>query len=342
MPLIQNPIHRRPEGFYPSELLDLKLFFYLRVSLGLIFMVTCLNIQARPFDPATLDYRVTFKDKQINWREFAFFVLPGEETELSVQLPTPRPIQLEVEAGELKAISAERWRWRAPTAGPSQLKIVVRPEHMPPLTLHVLVMVPAEKVKNGYLNGYRVGAYPEKPLRGNPIYHPPTGLIEVHRDMLGLRVSPHFTLGQFLCKQQPDHWPKYLVLRESLVVKLEIILAEVNRRGIRTDSFHVMSGHRTPWYNQAIGNGLYSRHVWGGAADIFIDTNGDGRMDDLNRDGRIDMGDAQVLLEIVEDIHQIPRYQRLHGGLGLYGPRPHRGPFVHVDARGFEARWTIP
>jgi hypothetical protein len=82
--------------------------------------------------------------------------------------------------------------------------------------------------------------------------------------------------------------------------------------------------------------------VWGGAADIFIDTNGSGRMDDLNGDGRIDMRDAQVLLGIVEDVHKIPRFQRFHGGLGLYGPRAHRGPFVHVDARGFEARWTIP
>lgn len=24
---------------------------------------------------------------------------------------------------------------------------------------------------------------------------------------------------------------------------------------------------------------------------------------------------------------------------GLYGPAPHRGPFVHADTRGFEARW---
>ncbi|WP_376696195.1 hypothetical protein [Wenzhouxiangella sp. EGI_FJ10305] len=35
-------------------------------------------------------------------------------------------------------------------------------------------------------------------------------------------------------------------------------------------------------------------------------------------------------------------FERLIGGLGLYGPRSHRGPFVHVDARGNAARWEVP
>ena len=29
----------------------------------------------------------------------------------------------------------------------------------------------------------------------------------------------------------------------------------------------------------------------------------------------------------------------LVGGLGIYGPAPHRGPFIHVDVRGEAARW---
>ncbi|MDQ2076088.1 D-Ala-D-Ala carboxypeptidase family metallohydrolase [Marinimicrobium sp. ABcell2] len=315
---------------------------FLRFGCGLLFLLACLNVRAETgFDPGTVDYRVTFKGKQVGWREFAFYVMPGEVTELSVHLPSSQLVALEAGAGELRKISEHRWQWRAPSE-PGRVQLVVQPENTPPMTLHVLVMVAAEKVQRGYLNGYRIGRHPDKLFQNNPIYRPPSGFIEVHEDMVDLQISPHFTLGQFLCKQQPDHWPKYLVLRESLVAKLEVILAEVNRRGIRTDSFHVMSGYRTPWYNQTIGNSQYSRHVWGGAADIFVDTNGDGRMDDLNGDGRIDMRDAQLLLDIVEDIHKLPQFQRFHGGLGLYGPRAHRGPFVHVDARGFEARWTIP
>ena len=60
-----------------------------------------------------------------------------------------------------------------------------------------------------------------------------------------------------------------------------------------------MSGFRTPQYNVAGGNtggraGL-SRHMYGDAADVFIDNDGDGVMDDLNRDGRSSIEDARVI-----------------------------------------------
>ncbi|QOC22111.1 peptidase M15A [Wenzhouxiangella sp. AB-CW3] len=293
------------------------------------------------FDPGTLDYEISFNGKRMEWRELAFFVMPGQERELTLHLPDGMQAEAVVNGGELRRLGPARWVWTAPDE-PGLVRFDIHPGQAQSARLNVIVMVPLAEVENGYLNGYRIGRYPDKPLRGNPIYLPPPGLIEVSPELADLPVSPHFTLGQFLCKQQPDHWPKYLVLREALVAKLEIILAEVNDRGIHTDSFHVMSGYRTPWYNRAIGNGRYSRHVWGGAADIFIDTNGNGRMDDLNGDGRSGVKDARLLLSIIDDLYDSGRHERLHGGLGLYGPRPHRGPFVHVDARGHEARWTVP
>lgn len=244
-------------------------------------------------------------------------------------------------AGELHVLGERAWQWRAPSA-PGMSTIDIAPRGLAAARLNVFVMVPASGVAGDDLNGYRIGAYPDEPLNGNAVYLPPSGFVEVHPDTADVPVSPHFTLGQFLCKQQPDHWPKYLVLREALVAKLEIILEEVNGRGIRTDSFVVMSGYRTPWYNRSIGNGTYSRHIWGGAADIFIDTSGDDRMDDLNGDGASGLRDAEVLLGIIEDLYRNGQHRRLHGGLGLYGPRSHRGPFVHVDARGHEARWNVP
>ena len=60
-------------------------------------------------------------------------------------------------------------------------------------------------------------------------------------------------------------------LRPRLLLKLEMMLEKVNAAGYRCDTFQVMSGYRTPHYNMAIGNVKYSRHVWGGAADIFVD-----------------------------------------------------------------------
>jgi len=294
-----------------------------------------------PFDPARLDYAVNFNGKRVDWETFAFFVMPGQDYEIRVHVNESTAVHIDPGEGQLMDSTAHSKQWRAPARHGLQV-VRIEPEGHAAMHLNVFVMVPVSEVQEGFLNGYRIGQYPSKPLRGNPIYLPPTGFIEVTPELVELPVSPHFTLGQFLCKQQPDHWPKYLVLREALVAKLEIILEAVNERGVRTDSFHVMSGYRTPWYNQAIGNGRYSRHVWGGAADIFIDTNGNGRMDDLTGNGKSDLRDARLLLNIIEDIYKTRRHQRLHGGLGLYGPRPHRGPFVHVDARGQEARWSVP
>ena len=294
-----------------------------------------------PFDDGRLDYAVKFNGKRVDWHTFAFFMLPGQTEEIRVLGTNGQVVEIEASGGELVALGKGHWRFRAPET-PGLHPIRVRPAGHAPMTLNVLTKVPSETKENGRLNGYRIGQYPDQPLRGNPIYLPPSGKIEITPEMLDVRVSPHFTLGQFLCKQQPDHWPKYMVLREALIAKLEVILAEVNARGIRTDTFAILSGHRTPWYNNAIGNSMFSRHVWGGAADIFIDNTGDGRMDDLNGDGKVDARDAQVLIDIIEELYRDGELEDRPGGLGLYGPRPHRGPFVHVDARGHEARWAFP
>jgi len=99
-----------------------------------------------------------------------------------------------------------------------------------------------------------------------------------------------------------------------------------------------MSGFRTPAYNAAIGNHtVYSRHLWGDAADIYVDADGDGVMDDLNGDGRSDVQDARVLAGWID--RAVRRVPLIPGGLAAYRRTAAHGPFVHVDARGFRVRW---
>ena len=60
-------------------------------------------------------------------------------------------------------------------------------------------------------------------------------------------------------------------------------------------------------------------------------------MDDLNGDGRVTRADAEALAALAERLTQNETWAR--GGIGIYGPNSVRGPFVHVDARGYTARW---
>ena len=117
------------------------------------------------------------------------------------------------------------------------------------------------------------------------------------------------------------------MLNERLLAALEYVLERVNAAGYRVTTFHVMSGYRTPAYNQSLGNVRYSQHQWGAAADIFIDENGDGRMDDLKGDGRSDIRDAEVLYRLIDAAAARPEAQGLIGGLGKYRATTAHGPF---------------
>jgi uncharacterized protein YcbK (DUF882 family) len=214
--------------------------------------------------------------------------------------------------------------------------------------LQVVRLTPLSERRGGRIGRYFVGSWPTEGgrartgLAANPNYAPPRGLIEVTRENQDTRISEHFRLRDFLTKGQADVWPKYLVVQPRLIDKLELVLADLEARGIPSRGIFVMSGFRTPQYNAGGGNtagraGL-SRHMYGDAADVWIDNDGDGRMDDLNRDGRVDMRDSEVLRAAADRVERA--HPELVGGVGVYPTGPGHGPFTHIDARGYRARWT--
>ncbi len=268
-------------------------------------------------------------------------VMPGQEVIFSTGSPLISRLRIEV-AGIPVAGAQQHFKWRAPTkAGVYRAQISLlaggREAVQHTLAVNLLVMVPANRVSNGYLNGYRIGRYPPA-LRDLDAYQAPRGFIEVTEKNRHTALSPNFTLGQFLCKQQSG-FPKYLVLQPALLNKLEEFLLEVNERGIVTPSFVVMSGYRTPHYNQVIKNVRNSYHLYGGAADIYIDVNDDGVMDDLNKDGKTDRRDAAYLYQLADSFAERHNRPDLTGGVGEYDSTAAHGPFIHVDVRGTPARW---
>ena len=202
-------------------------------------------------------------------------------------------------------------------------------------------LVPFTEKIGGRLGDYRIGFWPSERRRARgEAYENPDGFIEVTRENQDLYVSEHFRLSDFLTHDQQDVWPKYLVLREELVDKLELVIDDLTAHGIRVERMVVMSGFRTPQYNaRGVGRGRArdSRHQFGDAADVFVDNDGNGRMDDLNRDKRIDSRDAKVILQAVERVERA--HPELVGGAALYRATKAHGPFAHVDVRGARARW---
>ena len=85
------------------------------------------------------------------------------------------------------------------------------------------------------------------------------------------------------------------------------------------------------------GRADLSRHMYGDASDIYIDNDGNGVMDDLNHDGKVDINDSRVILEAEERVERA--YPELVGGGGLYRAAAGHGPFIHIDTRGYRARW---
>jgi hypothetical protein len=207
----------------------------------------------------------------------------------------------------------------------------------------VITMRPFSDKVNGRIGRYRIGRWPFEG-RGAPrtaAYRNPSGFIEVTKENQDTYVSEHFRLRDFLTKDQFDVWPKYLVLDEQLLDKLELVIDELRGDGYDVRRLAVMSGFRTPQYNApgvgAGGRAATSRHQYGDAADVFVDNDGDGWTDDVNRDGRVDVRDARLVAEAAARVERA--HPKLVGGIGLYTATSAHGPFTHIDARGNRARW---
>ena len=206
-----------------------------------------------------------------------------------------------------------------------------------------IALHPFASKRGAKLGEYNIGYWPGETRAVSATYANPAGFIEVTKENADTRISEHFRLRDFLTHDQANVWPKYLVLRDALVDKLELIVADLQAHGHPVVRMSVMSGFRTPQYNAHGGNtggrATLSRHMYGDASDVFVDNNGDGRMDDLNGDGRIDFRDAQVVAEASTRVERA--HPDLTGGGGVYRETGDHGPFAHIDVRGNAARWGL-
>lgn len=271
-------------------------------------------------------------------RLLAVPVLPGATVAITRDGTAGGRLLATAAGGRLRSTGPNGWEWTAPRRPGFHAVRIDAPEVDDSIHLTFVVLRPATEVRNGELNGYAIGAYRPRPASMSVAYEPPRGFIEARPEDYDILVSPNFRLEQFLCKQPGD--PRYLLASPLLLMKLEAVLRAVNEAGYSTPGLTIMSGFRTPAYNRAIGNTTdFSRHLWGDAADIFIDTDGNGDMDDLDGNGVSDLGDARWLAGVVDRLMAREGRVPTPGGMSVYRRNAVRGPFVHIDSRGHRARW---
>jgi uncharacterized protein YcbK (DUF882 family) len=154
-------------------------------------------------------------------------------------------------------------------------------------------------------------------------------------------LSEHIQLKDFITKGQENVWPKYVAVQPRVLDKVELVIQELEAMGHPVENIFAVSGFRTPAYNagggNTVGRGQLSRHMYGDAMDIAVDNDRNNIMDDLNGDGRINLSDARVIGEAVDRVEK--KYPNLVGGMHYYPPTGGHQGMVHIDTRGFRARW---
>lgn len=115
----------------------------------------------------------------------------------------------------------------------------------------------------------------------------------------------YFETSEFASKDgQPSTWPT--VVNPQLIELCNAVREEFGR------PLKVNSGYRSPEHNEKVGGAKNSMHVLGQAADIAP----------LKKD-----------MKDIADLWRIAKKLNPSGGVGLYDT------FVHLDVRGYAARW---
>lgn len=193
------------------------------------------------------------------------------------------------------------------------------------------VLVPFELKLGSTLNGYQIGRYPAEWAHDEQAERP-AGFVEVREADLDLQLTRHIKVRDFVTHDRQTVWPRYVAVDPRVLDKIELVMRELaRRRGEERMDFdvEVHSGFRTPIHNSSVeGSARDSRHLYGDAADVAIDADGD---------GKLTIFDAYRVEQAVDWVERL--HPELAGGLGVYSSRRFSTPYCHIDARGERKRW---
>lgn len=133
------------------------------------------------------------------------------------------------------------------------------------------------------------------------------------------KLSPHFWLSEF-ATHDGTAVPGDLI--DDYVRLCRLVLEPLRER---FGTCHVVSGYRHPAYNARIGGAKKSVHMGGRGGGIH----------GVAADVRFARGEPLAWARVAEPL--MHRAYPPGGGLGTY---PGANGWIHVDSRGYAARWT--
>ncbi len=285
---------------------------------------------------ANAQTRVKIDGRNIPYQQFSSFKLPGAKLAIEIQNAQGGEYRIFLSKELQSTFKAGTYTMTVPAQSGIYPLQVINANNKVVLNLNLFVLTPIDKKKDEYLNGFRIGNYPPALGEGGK-YERPRGFIEIEKGYKDVQLTPHFKLSQFVTSQKGN--PKYIIIRESLLLKLEYILAEVNKAGVEAKTLGIRQAYLTPHDNAEKQFAIYSRFIYGDAAQIIIDRDKNGIMDDVNGDGIADMKDARWLFNLIDKLSARADYQTMEGGLAHYRLNKKFGGYVYIDARGNKMRF---
>jgi len=344
---------------------DMSFAHVIRMAINLIILLLSLSIGIFGFSEAGAaptpskspdDIILLWNGLRINSENAALLVTPGHEQEIRF---SGKASALNIRVLECKSkgwctAKSGKVTWRAPT-DPGNYRISVKLQvfsgkakkalkgEEKKIEITGLVGFPGFLLKDGFINGFELGEYPDWWEMDNPThYKPPSYFYFLDYDVIGCWISEHIRLGD-LGYDGRAPIPQYFALDYELVKKLEVLTDELEARGLPSRYHYIGGGFISPKSNQLRTSknstaASLSRHLWGEAIDFIIDENPqDEIMDDMNGDGVIDVRDAFFIRDILTEIEESGRCKP--GGIGVYSPPRNSQIQLHVDVRGFSTCW---
>jgi hypothetical protein len=249
-----------------------------------------------------------------------------------------------------------------PQLGGSIYRLAVSPDKAgaKDLVFRVAILHEAEMVRSKRKGTWRVtvgksviGTYPNPDTAKSwrvrmhkGFFNPPRYWMKISARNEKLQISPHVLVGQMVGfitekdrskpKRRHIHW---FPPNRPLVYKLELLSRELARKGVKFKRLAINSCFRAPYYNRRIGGSSFSRHIYGDAADVMIDEDGDEVCDDITGDGTADQKDGLVIGQALRRLENAGAVKV--GGTGVYGfdGKGSVRSYCHFDSRGYVTRW---